>query len=127
MPIFSSILYLDDMRTPTDSRLTVVRTYDQFVKYLYSHDMPELISFDHDLSDEQYPTSGNHKGMDIPYESYREKTGLHCARWIIENEMGLKFWNVHSMNVQGKINITNELRKYRKDGEVNLHIPYTIG
>jgi hypothetical protein len=126
MPRFNSVLYLDDMRTPRAEGFDVVRNFDEFVEHLKKYDMPDLISFDHDLSFEQYPTEANVEGMLIDYDSYKEKTGLHCARYIIDNGLDLKFWNVHSFNVQGRINIGNALRPYRPRHETHLDIPFFI-
>jgi hypothetical protein len=124
---FKSVLFLDDMRTPTLFGVDVVRNYDQFVSYLENKDMPELISFDHDLAIEQYPIFENKPGMEIPYDTFKEKTGLHAARYIIDNKFPLKCWMVHSMNVQGRINIETELRRYCPQGEVRgLVIPYRV-
>jgi hypothetical protein len=46
---FKSALYLDDMRVPTVLGIDLARNYGEFVEYLENHEMPELISFDHDL------------------------------------------------------------------------------
>jgi hypothetical protein len=127
MPEFESILYLDDMRVPTVYGIDLVRSYDEFVWYLQNKPMPELISFDHDLADAHYPGEKNEAGVMIDYDAYTEKTGLHCARFIIENGLRLKYWVVHSFNVQGKINIETELREYRPHLEMRgLQIPYRI-
>lgn len=122
---FKSILYLDDIRKPSIFGITHVRSYDEFVAYLQNNPMPELISFDHDLSLEHYPME-NISGMKIPYDTFKEKTGLHCARYIIENNLPLSYWSVHSMNVTGADNIRTELRAYCPGGEVMLKIPYRI-
>jgi hypothetical protein len=115
------------MRTPTLFVIDVVRNYDQFVQYIATKGVPELVSFDHDLAIEQYPTSENRPGIVIPYETFKEKTGLHAARYIIENKLPIKYWMVHSLNVQGRINIETELRRYCPQGEVRgLEIPYRI-
>jgi hypothetical protein len=124
---FKSVLYLDDMRVPTVFGVTVVKNYDQFVDYLQNHEMPELISFDHDLAFEHYPLGENRPGVEIPYGTYTEKTGLACARYIIENKLPLQYWISHSMNAQGNINIAEELRRYRPEGELRgIQIPYRV-
>jgi len=127
MATFKSILYLDDMRVPSIRGVDLVRNYDEFVAYLNSHEMPELISFDHDLAFEHYPLDENRPGVKIPYDIYKEKTGLSCARYIIENKLPLKYWISHSMNAQGAINIAEELRAHCPQGEVRgTRIPYYI-
>lgn len=128
MATFQSILYLDDMRVPTVPGVAHVRSYDEFVEYLTNNPMPQLISFDHDLFTEHYPVAAeNRPGVRIPYEAYSEKTGLHCARYIVETKLPLEYWISHSMNAQGNINIAEELRRYCPEGELRgVRIPYRI-
>lgn len=127
MAVFSSILYLDDVRTPTSAGVALVRNYAEFVEYLEEKGIPDLISFDHDLAMEHYPVGLNKAGQKVPYSTYREETGLHCARFIIENKLPLRQWAVHSLNVQGKMNIERELRRYHRRGEVRgLQIPFAV-
>ena len=127
MADFESILYLDDVRVPASAGIDLVRNYDEFVEYLQQKGMPDLISFDHDLAREHYPTGENTAGRSLPYSKYREKTGFHCARFIIENRLPLRHWAVHSLNVQGRINIERELRRYHRRGEVRgLQIPFEV-
>jgi hypothetical protein len=114
------------MRTPTIFGIDVVRNYDQFVHWLETHDIPDLISFDHDLSLEHYPVFENRPGLEIPYEQYKEKTGYHCAEYIVNNRLPLISWNVHSFNASGRANIERLLRTYRPLGECRLQIPYRV-
>jgi hypothetical protein len=124
---FKSILWLDDMRMPLIFDIDWVKNYDQFVWHLQNKPMPELVCFDHDLHISHYPISENKPGMHIPYETYKEKTGLHAARFIIENKLPLRYWSTHTFNAQGKINIQTELRRYCPQGELqDLKIPYRI-
>lgn len=123
------LLFLDDMRTPaeawihmklrvyTDEEWITVRSYDAFVQELqrrYNDGyFPSLISFDHDLADVHY----HHLDENIPYDSFSERTGLHCARFLVEfcmeKELRLPQFIVHSMNPVGKVNITRLLEQYR--------------
>jgi hypothetical protein len=122
---FKSILFLDDMRVPLLVGVDHVWNYDEFVTYLQTHPMPEVISFDHDLALEHLPLFEDHPIGKIPYGTYKEKTGLDCARYIIENQLPLQYWAVHSFNAAGRINIEAELRRYRPQGEVRgLQIPW---
>lgn len=124
---FESVLWLDDMRMPLILGIEWVKNYDQFVWYLENKGMPNLICFDHDLAPEHYPIFENRPGMQIPYDSYKEKTGIQAARYIIERRLPLRQWSVHTMNAQGRINIETELRQYCPQGEVRgLQIPYRI-
>ena len=47
-------LYLDDVRTPKADNWEVVRNYDEFTTYITRHGIPDLISFDHDLGEEDH-------------------------------------------------------------------------
>jgi hypothetical protein len=124
---FKSILYLDDMRTPIIFGIDVVRSYEEFVWFLENKELPEFISLDHDLSFEHYPLAENQPGTQIPYETYKEKTGLHAARYVVEKKLPIQFWACHSMNVQGRLNIENELRAAYPHGHVKgAVIPYRI-
>ena len=127
-----SILWLDDMRTPLlMSGIHVARNYAQFVAYLESLEpgaFPDLISFDHDLCLEHYPFGEVDQAKGIPYDSYKEPTGLHCARYIIEKKLPLRNWTVHSWNPEGRRNIERELSHYHKDGWIPLfEIPFRTG
>jgi len=117
-------LYLDDFRDPIDSSFylnnpiygnlqwDVVRNYDEFVKIIIEKGIPDVISFDHDLADEHYDSQK-------PNDEYMEKTGFHCAKWLINYCMDNKkdipidvF--IHSMNPVGKANIQSLFDTYKK-------------
>lgn len=132
-------LFLDDIRNPKDVALYIqpvnikryyttykwvtVRDYDSFVKTITKMGMPDIISFDHDHANEHYDQSmftqelGERDYNDL-YETFNEKTGLDCARWLMEycrtNSYALPTYIVHSMNPIGKQNILTELRNYSK-------------
>ena len=85
-------LYLDDQRTPTETipgyePWFVVRNYAQFIEWISTHGMPDLISFDHDLAEEHIDDYFRQKlalGYQHPnYDEYTEKTGLDCAKWLV--------------------------------------------
>jgi len=126
-------LFLDDMRVPfdcisymkpnvrhiyEDEKWDVVRTYDDFVGYVEHFGLPDLISFDHDLADEHYSPAmydGNNQYNQL-YDSFKEKTGYDCAKWLCEycseNKLPLPMYVVHSMNPTGKENILSVLDNY---------------
>lgn len=85
-------LFIDDERQPGSDIWVVVKTYDEFVQYIKDHGMPDHISFDHDLGE--------------------GKTGYDCAKYIVENQLRLKGWQVHSMNPVGRDNINKLLDRY---------------
>lgn len=121
---FKTALYLDDIRTPMILGMDIVRSYDEFVQYCQDHGTPDLISFDHDLSMEHYPAGVQTVQESIDYSGYAEKTGYHCAQFLVENKIPVRYWNVHSWNVVGKRNIEALLREHYPAGEVKLDIPF---
>ena len=119
-------LFLDDFRSLSDAysytynpvyatkEWVIVRNYDEFVKYIEEHGIPEMISFDHDLADVHYTNQ-----IDIPYDDYKEKTGYHCAKWLIyhcmdNNKKLPPVIMIHSMNMVGAKNIKSLFDTYYK-------------
>lgn len=126
-------LFLDDIRVPTDcitymhSRIgdsnkiyledwDIAKDYSEFVEYIEKNGVPDIISFDHDLSDEYYESN------DV--KNYKEKTGYDCAKWLceycLENKIPLPEYIVHSMNPIGSENILSVFKtceKMMKKGE----------
>jgi hypothetical protein len=113
-------LFLDDYRIPYDvfkyigyqiyleKDWNIVRNYDEFCKFISEHGLPTTISFDHDLSDIHY----NHKNQvgEINYDEFVEKTGFHCAKWMIDYMLDNDIFElptcyIHSMNPVGSKNI----------------------
>lgn len=119
-------LFLDDVRMPSEVKWislppvewVIVRSHDEFVKMIQTRGLPSHISFDHDLSDEHYPTGPQSVHDVFPYDSYKEKTGYHSAMWLIEYcfDRGLSFpeYTVHSLSVAGKKNIEDVIEAYNK-------------
>jgi hypothetical protein len=120
-------LYLDDVRTPTETLpgyhpWNVVRNYDEFTKWIIENGIPDLISFDHDLAEEHmndYFKQLLEEGFQHPkYHEYKEKTGLDCARFVVEycQKMNtpLKQCAVHSHNPVGANNIQSFINGFHK-------------
>ena len=108
-------LFLDDYRLPPDSTWVLVTNYDEFVNYINTNGIPDVISFDHDIHDEHYTIYEEpYIPKEIPYSSFSQKTGLDCARWLIEQKKLPKVAIVHSMNPVGAFNIANELQAHCK-------------
>ena len=113
-------IYLDDVRTPKDENWEVVRNYDQFVEIVTNTGLEniELISLDHDLGDtamNEYFTnvSPNYK---LDYSNILEKTGMDCAKWLVEQWMDGKpvcKVMVHSANAIGSSNMTGYINNYK--------------
>ena len=122
-------LFLDDKRVPQDvfnytgnpiflkEDWVIVRSYDEFVKYIEEKGLPEMVTFDHDLADVHYGVQ-DHVDQDY-YDLCEEKTGYHCALWMInyclDNELKLpKRVYIHSMNGPGARNINSLFTTYEK-------------
>lgn len=122
-------LFLDDIREPKDVTWTylpnkpwiIVRNYSEFVHEIESKGyLPDMISFDHDLSDDHYE---NYNGIDgegrliINYDKFEEKTGYSCAKWLInyceQKNFDIPAYLVHSMNPVGAKNIRDLLSNYK--------------
>ena len=123
-----SALYLDDQRTPTVDPPTgynpwyIVRNYDEFKEWINKHGMPDYVSFDHDLAQEHmsdYFKYQAHGIAAINYNDFKEKTGLDCAKYMIEfainNKVSLpRLVGVHSHNPAGAVNIQSLVNSYKK-------------
>jgi hypothetical protein len=122
-------LFLDDIRYPEDcfehthqpvyimEDWVIVRSYDEFVKYVQENGLPEIISFDHDLADTHYDNQ-EHVDNDF-YDIVTEKTGYHCAKWLIDycidNKKELPATIlIHSWNHAGSENIKSLFNSYFK-------------
>ena len=121
-------LFLDDIRNPLDAYSympnpiylkedwSIVRNYSEFVAFILTNGLPKQISFDHDLADIHYTICND--GM-INYENMIEKTGYHCAMWLVnycmdKGNVELPIYHIHSMNNVGGQNIRKLLENYEK-------------
>lgn len=101
------LLFLDDLRTVEmvfpgkAEQLVLVRTYADFVNHIKVNGLPEFISFDNDLGEDE-------NGMLRP-------DGYACAKWLVY-ESGLDLrelrFDVHSANPVAKVQIESLLRNY---------------
>ena len=114
-------IYLDDVRTPVDPSWIVVRNYEQFVDTVTYHGLEniELISLDHDLGDtamQEWHRNVYHN-YELNYDNIKEKTGMDCAKWLVEycmnNNLPFPDYEVHSMNVIGKMNIKSYIESFK--------------
>ena len=118
-------LFLDDIRLPNDvtwanlpkdQHYSVVRNYNEFVDLITLRGMPQFVCFDHDLGSDQYGLGLNND--EIPYDSFKDKTGYDAAKWLVNYcmERGIKHppYVVHSMNPVGKRNIESYIESYNK-------------
>ena len=120
-------LYLDDTRTattplPNSHPWEVVRNYSEYVSWIDKNGLPDFISFDHDLGKEHmddYFRQILEKGYQHPdYDSYVEKTGLDCARYVVDycqkHNVPFPSCSVHSHNPVGAMNIHDFINGFKR-------------
>ena len=118
-------IFLDDIRVPTDvtwanipadQHYSLVRSYKEFVDLITLRGLPKFVCYDHDLADTHYGHGLNNN--EIPYDSYKEKTGYDCAKWLVaycsDRNINHQPYVVHSMNPIGKQNIESYINSYNK-------------
>ena len=122
--MYNYFLFLDDVRIPEDvynytfnsvylkNKWVEVVNYDEFVKCIEENGVPHTVSFDHDIGFEHYEEQKE-------YDQYTEKTGYHCARWLIEHcvDYNLPIPStilIHSANPVGRDNIKSLFDTYYK-------------
>jgi hypothetical protein len=128
----NTLLWLDDYRNPFENdwlnfspipqpfTIIWVKSYKQFVDYIYDNGLPTAICFDHDLGLE-VAIKAREKGMSKRASrklKQLEKTGFDCAKFLvdycIDNQLDLPKWNIQSANPVGKENINSLLLNYQK-------------
>ena len=119
-------LFLDDYRNPEmvwketinpvyekNESWIIVRSFEAFIEYISNNGLPDLISFDHDLSLAHYLPENQ---TEIDYEKMTEKSGYHAAVWLINycrtTSNNLPICLVHSQNKVGKQNIEQMLSEF---------------
>lgn len=113
-------IYLDDLRTPIDADWVVVRSYDEFVQTVSKIGLKNIlmISLDHDLGDSAMKEwhSNTTINYSINYDNITEKTGMDCAKWLVEqwlNGNPVCEVRVHSANAVGSANMMGYINNYR--------------
>ena len=142
--MIDTLLWLDDIRDPLEGdwlvfspipqpfKVTWVKDYNGFVKWITDNGLPDGICFDHDLSDFQAFYNGYPDRLEADLEEAKtqgklhlwneqleqEKTGLDCCKWLIDycidNDKELPKWNCQSANPVGKENMNALLNNFRK-------------
>lgn len=117
------LLWLDDIRDPKDEiwwnwiaksninpldyEIFWVKDYYQFVDWIKENGLPDVICFDHDLSD-----------IHCYKSTYREKTGFSCAEWLVnycmDNSKQIPQFKIQSANPVGAENIKSLLTNAAK-------------
>lgn len=82
-------IYLDDVRTPIDNDWVIVRDYTEFVNKIKELGLSniETISLDHDLGDTAMQEYFNNvsPNFKLDYKNIKEKTGMDCAKWLVDH------------------------------------------
>jgi len=122
-------IYLDDVRTPISpnnewvdglEEWTVVRSYDEFVEKVTKIGLKniKLISLDHDLGDSAINEwhTNVYYNFTLDYNNITEKTGMDCAKWLVEKWMDgepVCVVMVHSANAIGAANMMGYINNYK--------------
>jgi hypothetical protein len=122
-------LFLDDWRIPRDcatymwqrrvdcriyhEEWDIVRSYGQFIKWVETNGVPDLVAFDYDLADVEELKEELPIGEWFDLDKNRVYTGLDCAKFLLSfcNKNGFKFpeYVIHSANPDGSEEIKNLL------------------
>lgn len=111
-PVAKRCLFLDDIRVPENAILwdykislikasgipawkwDIVRSYDEFVKYIDEKGIPDVVSFDNDLFDVTDSRISedvlNKQFQMIGWQEFSIKTGAHCAEYLVGSCISLK-------------------------------------
>ena len=113
-------IYLDDVRTPVENEWIVVRNYEEFVSKIKEIGLKniETISLDHDLGDTAMNEYFNNvsPNFKLDYNNIEEKTGMDCAKWLVEKWMDgapVCVVMVHSANAIGAANMMGYINNYK--------------
>lgn len=120
-------LFLDDVRSPEQAYLwgdnatltaksgvpawkwDIVRSYEEFVKYIDTNGIPDVVSFDNDLWDVQYELAVNPTSEQLAkqfqmvgWEEFEIKTGAHCAQYLVnaceDRKVPIPRYYIHTAN-----------------------------
>lgn len=101
---------------------TIVRNYEDFCDIINKNGLPACLSYDHDLGEQAYNEARFQKFLKFDYSKITEKTGLDCAKFLVEKCMELNVphppFTVHSMNPIGRENIQKYIESYNKSREI---------
>jgi len=119
----SKVVWVPGMVYDDNDNWILCQNYDEFVSCILKNGLPEFISFDHDLSYEHEKEGARVNFTKFfDYSRVEEKTGLHCAKWLvdycIDNKLKLPEYVIHSMNTGGVVNIST----YLKNAKLNAKL-----
>jgi len=115
-----SVSFPEPVPSITSQTWHIARSYDEFVEMIERQGVPDVIAFDHDLAHEHYAALINSKDKHVVnYDSFVEKTGYHCAKYLVDHCMTKgedlpRVAVVHSMNPIGREKIAGLFRCARR-------------
>jgi len=132
-------LFLDDIRDPKDGYLhgektklvdesgipagcwQVVRTYDQFVRFVKKYGVPKTISFDNDLDPSHYQVYM--KAVQSGYFEWlfiQPKMGLHALDFLLKycrtNHVQVPRIYIHTANHMARQEMVNMIQRFSEGG-----------
>lgn len=131
-------LFLDDARVPHECRSymlprlsgnqswvyvegywSVVKSYDEFVENITTNGVPNLVSFDHDLTHEHLLAADYFEDHPDIYEKCKDPTGYDCLKWLIayctQNGEIFPECLIHNMGELGTKRLQSLLDKYNQN------------
>jgi hypothetical protein len=130
------LLWLDDIRDPKDNMwhnwlatrevnpfhydITWVTNYNDFVAWIKSNGLPDVICFDHDLGEDvaRERVSNGMSKRQARIKKRETKSGHEAAKWLvdycIDKDLDLPTWRIQSANPVGAENINSLLTNYAK-------------
>jgi hypothetical protein len=133
-----TLLWLDDLRNPTDNiwnnwiarqgvnptdyDITWVKNYDDFTDWIVNNGLPDVVCFDHDLGQdiaiERYTTGGMTKTQAKKLKKLETMSGFDATKWMVnycmDNDLRLPDWYIQSANPVGAENIKSYLQSFVK-------------
>lgn len=128
-------LFLDDIRMPYDcpkyhymsyrkidlriyhEEWEIVRSHGQFINWIIENGLPDLISFDHDLTDDDNLKEELNIKEWFDFDNNRDYNGMDSAKWLInycvDNNLKLPEYVIHSANPVGYDNIKELLDLFK--------------
>ena len=108
------LIFIDDMRFP---KADIYEDFDDIFIYRNYKDSIKALNF---LKDKDYEIY-----MSLDHDLGEDKTGYDIAKYIVENNINIGGFNIHSMNVVGRKNIRDLLTHYGYK-EIELQSYYEI-
>lgn len=76
-------LFLDDVRTPQDETWEIVRTVEEFSRWIQDNGVPEIVSLDHDLGEQMIYRGQSAEDYEELRGQSKELTGLDACQVLL--------------------------------------------